>query len=488
MLLIVLISFSSCGKNNNVKVVLVNANNDGSEEEIILKKNELLNIDVNPINGYTLKGIYSDFTYTELFDFSKGFEKNSKIYFLWDKNNEYKKMDSKVNIDEYINRLLSSTTLYIPAWNQEGFKGKWNYIDGVFLNSIVNMYKNTNDNKYKEFFLNYINYYINEDGKFVSYKTKAPLYENNEGFTSGELDTICESKILFDAYEMTNDNRYLNAIEYTYQELNKMNKCVGTTNYNHKSSYPNQIWLDGMYMYAPFLARYANYKNNLELLDDIKAQYEYIYNNMRNDNNLYYHALDTSKSIFWAKDNGCSESIWLRSCGWLIVSLTDVIEYYPNGDNKTFLIKMLNEAIENISKYMDNNSKMYYQLVDKGNNIYKIDNLYLKNLRKNDISTYLSNYLESSGSSMIAYSMMKSARLGYVDLKYQNMGVETFEGIYQNSFESNSLYDICITAGLGPDNKQYRDGSPSYYLSEPVGRDDAKGVGPFIMAYIEYNA
>ena len=48
------------------------------------------------------------------------------------------------------------------------------------------------------------------------------------------------------------------------------------------------------------------------------------------------------------------------------------------------------------------------------------------------------------------------------------------------------LNDICITAGLGPSSKPYRDGSVEYYLAEPVGSDDAKGVGPFIMAYIEY--
>ena len=30
-----------------------------------------------------------------------------------------------------------------------------------------------------------------------------------------------------------------------------------------------------------------------------------------------------------------------------------------------------------------------------------------------------------------------------------------------------------------------RDGSPAYYLTEPVVADDAKGVGPLMMAYAE---
>ena len=44
--------------------------------------------------------------------------------------------------------------------------------------------------------------------------------------------------------------------------------------------------------------------------------------------------------------------------------------------------------------------------------------------------------------------------------------------------------DICHVGGLGPGNK--RDGSVAYYLSEPISADDAKGVGPFMMAYSEY--
>jgi unsaturated rhamnogalacturonyl hydrolase len=44
---------------------------------------------------------------------------------------------------------------------------------------------------------------------------------------------------------------------------------------------------------------------------------------------------------------------------------------------------------------------------------------------------------------------------------------------------------ICLVAGLGPDNNTRRDGTFEYYISEPIVKNDAKGVGPFIMAYTE---
>ena len=149
---------------------------------------------------------------------------------------------------------------------------------------------------------------------------------------------------------------------------------------------------------------------------------------------------------------------------------------------------MLDEAVESISKYEDQRSKMYYQLVDKMNESFLVDGFYLQSLnnKKTWCTTYISNYLESSGSSMIAYTLMKAARLGYIDNAKFNLGKEIFEGIYKHSYKNNELNDICITAGLGPSNKDYRDGSNAYYLAEPVGSNDAKGVGPFLMAYLEY--
>lgn len=47
------------------------------------------------------------------------------------------------------------------------------------------------------------------------------------------------------------------------------------------------------------------------------------------------------------------------------------------------------------------------------------------------------------------------------------------------------LGGICLVAGLGPADNTRRDGSFEYYMSEPVVEDDAKGVGPFLLAYTE---
>lgn len=387
------------------------------------------------------------------------------------------------SMDLFIDDLIDKTTSYTPSWNQESFKGKWNYIDGVFLKSIIDKYRKSNDSKYLDFVKKYANYYIDSNGDFVNLK------DDNSGYTSGELDSVCESRILFDLYDLTNDSRYLKAIEYTYSELMAMPKCSGSNNFNHKNTYPNQIWLDGMYMYVPFLVRYANMKGDSSIYGLVCEQYKYIRDHMYDKNmKLYYHGMDTTKSIFWCdSETGLSKSFWLRSIGWYITSLADMLEYYPKGDNYNYLMSIYKEAIDGVLLYKDEESNMFYQVVDKGTEsrviFYKT---YLKYLNKKYTKdTTISNYLESSGSSLIAYSILKGCNLGILDSSYKSVGSDIYSGIVAHSFKNGMLNDICITAGLGPSNKTYRDGSFEYYLAEEVGSNDAKGVGPFIMAYLQ---
>ena len=99
------------------------------------------------------------------------------------------------------------------------------------------------------------------------------------------------------------------------------------------------------------------------------------------------------------------------------------------------------------------------------------------------------NYQETSGSSMIAYAMLKGARLGVLDPCFADLGQKTFDGIVQTNLsftgEELNLNHICLVAGLGPENNRRRDGSIAYYLSEPIVENDAKGVAPLLMCYTE---
>ena len=99
------------------------------------------------------------------------------------------------------------------------------------------------------------------------------------------------------------------------------------------------------------------------------------------------------------------------------------------------------------------------------------------------------NYLETSGSSMAAYAMLKGARLGILPPAAGDQGQKTFEAIVRTNLSFSdgnlNLNNICLVAGLGPENNRRRDGSVAYYLSEPIVRNEAKGIAPLLMCYTE---
>ena len=184
---------------------------------------------------------------------------------------------------------------------------------------------------------------------------------------------------------------------------------------------------------------------------------------------LYYHGYDASRQAFWADPvTGCSKSFWLRSIGWFSVALADLLEIVGESERER-LAAIFTELMAGIAQYADEETGMYCQVPDQPGR--------------------QGNYLETSGSSMIAYAMLKGARLGILDKEYAAKGQKTFSGIVKKylSFTEDKLNlgGICLVAGLGPESNRRRDGSYEYYISEPVVENDAKGVAPFILCYTE---
>ena len=365
------------------------------------------------------------------------------------------------NIDAYIDSLLKGSTPDKPLWNIESIRqGKpahWNYIDGCMMTALLNFAEITGDKKYSDFVCDFIDYYVGDDGSILGYSKD-----------KYNLDDINEGRVLFDLFDMTGKEKYLKAIERLHAQIVEQPR-TNTGNFWHKQIYPNQIWLDGIYMAQVFYVRYQlkNGGDISDTLSQIKNVRKYMFSE---EKGLCYHGMDCSKSAFWAdKQTGLSKNFWLRAIGWFTVALADIIAYTDGSDREEF-ISVFRDVIKGISQYADPETGMYYQVVDCGGRE--------------------GNYLETSGSSMIAYAMLKGARLGVIDESYAALGRKTFDGIckkYLTVSENGELHlgGICLVAGLGPEDNKRRDGSYEYYISEPVVENDAKGVAPFLLCYTE---
>ncbi|MBR5602460.1 MAG: glycoside hydrolase family 88 protein [Clostridia bacterium] len=367
------------------------------------------------------------------------------------------------NIDKYIERLITESTPDLPIWNiesiRQGKKPHWNYIDGCMITSLLALGEITSERKYFDFAESFIDYYVADDGSILGYDVE-----------KYNLDDLNEGRVLFELYRKTGNEKYRTAIENQKKQLDGQPRtCTG--NFWHKLIYPNQIWLDGIYMAQVFSTLYAKEYGGKDY-SDMLCQIENVNRYMKDEKSgLYYHGLDCSKSIFWAdKESGLSKNFWLRSIGWYTVALVDIIEIIDDEDTKCRLVKIFKNLMESVLAFRDKESGLYWQVVDQPGRE--------------------GNYLETSGSSMIAYAFIKGARLGVLSPEYRTLGKETFDGICQRYLKTNdkgelNLGGICLVAGLGPDNNRRRDGSYEYYISEPVVENDAKGVAPFLLCYTE---
>ena len=366
-------------------------------------------------------------------------------------------------LDHYIEQLLEKSSPQAPVWNIEkinqGQKPSWNYIDGCMIKALLELYHITKDSHYLKFADNFIDYFVQEDGSILSYDPK----EYN-------LDNVNAGKTLFDLYTLTSKEKYRRAIDTVYGQL-KTQPRTSTGNFWHKLIYPNQIWLDGLYMAQPFYMQYELAYNEGKNCQDSYNQFLSVYQLMRDPRNgLYYHAYDDSKTAFWCdKVTGLSANFWLRALGWYAMALVDTIDIMPQSmaQEKAQLSRIYQELIDSMLPYQEEETGMWYQVVNRGG--------------------ITPNYLETSGSAIFAYAIMKSVRLGLLNSSYFSYGQKAFDGICKKYLSEKDgelqLGGICLVAGLG--NKEMREGTFNYYMREPVVQNDAKGVAPLILAYVE---
>jgi len=366
-------------------------------------------------------------------------------------------------VEKYVNGLIDRSTMEEPVWNIEkiraGKKATWDYIDGCMIMSLLELYKVTENKKYFEFAEEYISYRIEDDGTI-------------RGYDKDELniDNINEGKNLFTLYDLTGKEKYAKATSKIYEQILEMPRTA-EGNFWHKQIYPNQVWLDGLYMAQPYYMEYENRFNDKKNYEDIFNQFFVVEEKLKDaETGLYFHAYDSSKVAFWCdKETGLSQNFWLRALGWFAMALLDTLSLADkNYKDYDHLLKMYRDYMDAMLKFQSPEG-MWYQVPN--------------------FPGREKNYLETSGSSIMAYSLLKGVRLGLLPEEYREYGIKAFNGIcdkYLSEVDGNmSLGGICLVAGLGPEDNRRRDGSYEYYMSEPIVKDDAKGTAPFLLAYAE---
>lgn len=338
---------------------------------------------------------------------------------------------------------------------------RWDYEQGLMLKALEKVWRKTADPKYFNYIQNDLDRYVTKDGDIRTYDIE-----------DYNLDNIATGRALLMLYHQSlpDKEKYRKAADLLWQQLEEQ-PLTKEGGYWHKKRYPFQMWLDGLFMAEPFSAEYSKMFNHPEHFDHIVRQFSLIDKYAVDPKTgLIYHGYDESREQKWAdKQTGLSEHFWGRAIGWYAMALVEVLDYLPEEHpGHSQLISYLQKLAPALVRYQDTKSGVWYQMTA--------------------LAGKEGNYLEASSSCMFTYALLKGVRMGYLDTSFRESGIKGFNGIIKEfiTIEDNgqiSLENTVSVGGLGGD--PYRDGTYEYYLSEPIRKNDLKGLGPFIFAAIE---
>ena len=369
-------------------------------------------------------------------------------------------------------------------------KPKWSYVMGIELEGMLDTYLRYGGEDIRRYCQEYTDTMINAKGDIRGYN----ILDYN-------LDNIRTGHFVTRMYQQWPEAKNLLAMKTMMKQLQDQPRTKADKVFWHKAIYAYQVWLDGIFMGLPFrvLTAEIDYKANKTNRAQVQAIYDDAVNQLKityertldPKTGLNRHAYDETRKTFWADpETGLSQHCWGRAQGWYTMALIEVLDALPeNYSRRSEVIDLLQKDFDAILKWQDKKTGVWYQVMDSPGRE--------------------GNYLESTCSAMFTYALLKAYRKGYVGTKYRDAGIRAYKGIINNFIRVNgdktiSLTNCCSVAGLGPaatpevetamkkvnpkgtvkENRR-RDGGYTYYLSEPIRDNDAKGLGPFIWASLE---
>ncbi|MCD7955629.1 MAG: glycoside hydrolase family 88 protein [Lachnospiraceae bacterium] len=337
----------------------------------------------------------------------------------------------------------------------------WSYYNGVVMEGLYDIYAASPDTgrRYYDYVKEYLNSMLEEGADHTvslnqrragyvdchgadCYKTAALLVKMTDGHDN-------YMKLASALYRDLTDTAHVNS-KGNIVPLDFMEEELG---YHYWHSWAGgkaprfKVWLDGIYMLQPFLAHYAAMTGDQGQLALIRKRFQWVAETMLAPNGMYYHACNSRQDF-------CAFH-WTRAMGWYGMAMADVMDA-AGGELIDAIRPNLKLFVEGMLRYQDE-SGMWANLADR-----KITG---------------TNRLETSGTAMMVYTILKGVRKGWLDSSCKDAAVKAFTAITEMKLDKGGLQDIYMKAAADNTNNYE---NAAYYMP-----DEGKGSGPYMMAYSE---
>jgi unsaturated rhamnogalacturonyl hydrolase len=340
--------------------------------------------------------------------------------------------------------------------------GKWTYEYGFFMNAVFVLSEKSKNQDYFNYAKGWIDNFITAEGKF-----REGVYNRAEY----RLDDILPGRLAISLYQKTGEKKYKELADHLADHLAHQPK-TSEGGYWHKEIYPNQMWLDGIYMGDVFSMQYAAAFNKPEMFDESVKQILLMYKHAADPaTGLLFHGWDESKNKVWANQTtGASPELWSRAIGWYAMALIECLDYLPaNHPERKNIEAMFQKLCASILKYQDGKTALWYQIINKGDS--------------------KDNWIETSASAMFTYAFAKGAHKNLLDESYLDAATKGFNSIWNNYMYSDEHGDVHLDQAVkvGSLNIKNSKGDYDYYINCERRLDDYKGLAALLYTSIELN-
>ncbi|OTA98363.1 glycoside hydrolase family 105 protein [Hypoxylon sp. CI-4A] len=239
-------------------------------------------------------------------------------------------------------------------------------------------------------------------------------------------------------------------------------------------------YLDGMYSLTLFytldslnkLSSPNTKENATASLDDVILQMDLMWKCTLNaTSGLLVHGYDYSRASVWADPaTGASPYVWGRSLGWYAMALVNALEVLPEAQDKYRepLLEKLQLLSGALVDHVNPATGAWWQLLDQPGRE--------------------GNYIESSGSAMFAYTLMKASRLGYLDAALSANA--TAAGLRGYEYLTDTFVDQQVNGTVGWNGTVAVCSLDSvatyeYYVNQPILYNSVLGSAAYVLAALE---
>ncbi len=277
--------------------------------------------------------------------------------------------------------------------------GGWEYNAGIVLYGMGQIYRRTGEARYFEYIRRWVDHFVDGEGHLLL-----------EG--PPNLDLIQPGMVLLLVYEETGEARYRLAAEELLARLRAHPRnAVG--GFWHKEIYPQEMWVDGLYMAGPFCVRYARLFGPNDLCPDEAVRQAVLLAEHAQDpqTGLLRHAWDADASAPWADPvTGLSPEVWGRGMGWYTMALVEMLQDLPpEHPGREELLGILRWAARGLEATQDPHTGLWHQVLGKG--------------------SLPDNWLETSASAMFVYALKVGAERGYLEARYERIARRGWRGL-----------------------------------------------------------